>query len=135
MRLHDPWSKQGCKWGCLGSWAGTENTGGGGHTEGPGERFESGRPVGGAAGQNRTPTAQQGDPRLHRVPECATGPGERGGGSSPPRATAGEGDFFGLGAVTCPLPSNLPLLYAQGKTYSFSLGNFAWDGFPAVAPG
>lgn len=32
------------------------------------------------------------------------------------------------------LPSNLPLLCAQGKTYSFSLGNFAWDGFLAVAP-
>lgn len=36
--------------------------------------------------------------------------------------------------MTRPFSSNLPLFCAQGKTYSFSLGNFAWDGFLAVAP-
>lgn len=36
--------------------------------------------------------------------------------------------------MTRPLPSHLPLPCAQEKTYSFSLGNFAWDGFLAVAP-
>lgn len=36
--------------------------------------------------------------------------------------------------MTRPLSFNIALLRAQGKTYSFSLGNFAWDGFLAVTP-
>lgn len=52
----------------------------------------------------------------------------------PPREKVTSGVQAGGGAVTRPFSSNLPLFCAQGKTYSFSLGNFAWDGFLAVAP-
>lgn len=110
VRLQDQRNKW-CKWGCPGSWVGTESTSGGGQREGLGEKSESAR---WAAQLGRTaltlPVAGWWDSSLYWNRECAAGPGEPGSGSGPPKATEGEGDFCGVGAVTCPLPSNLLLL-------------------------
>lgn len=117
---------------------GAERTGGGGQPKALGRGSEGESPAGGAAARSCAHVARRLDPSLHWISGCPTGPGEWGSGGSAPKTTAGEGDYSGVqaggGAVTRPFSSNLPLFCAQGKTYSFSLGNFAWDGFLAVAP-